>query len=300
MASAAPFGGQPAFVIVYGVVKSGKTSDCIFSFPNAHYVALEAALKPGANVVGYEVPKNRITTVSRISDATQLLLKLPRNITEVVVDDFSLLAETTFSLLEKRYNGFRLFGELRDEVLEFRNAARATNRHVTVTCHESAPTQKSGALVRGGPRLPGRLPEDLPASCDLVLRTGIDPNRKGPWPGIYRCTASDPSYISGDRHGVTPDFAPMNLGEILRAAGYALSRAPGLDWMEPVVEGIATSLLAKPPDQEQAVINSAVNYMLTSCTNNKLHVRWALRDGIDRSILRRARSNVLSAFGVSI
>ena len=112
---------------------------------------------------------------------------------------------------------------------------------VIMSAHESAPTTKDGRFIRGGPKLPGKMPEDFPGVCDIVLRTAVDKTRLG-WHGVYRCSIDDPNYVTKDRHGVTPDPAPMNLGEILRFAGYTIQRAPGLEWQEDVVEEVAGML----------------------------------------------------------
>ena len=212
-----PYNGAHAVVATYGPSGVGKTTDLLYSFPNGFFVAPPGALKPAYHVVGH-VPKSG--EAQTIMDATALVKAKAKEgkFDAVIVDDFSLLAESTVNVLEKKLSGFKLWGGIRDAVLDFRDTARHAGLHVILTAHESTPRTVNGTFIRGGPRLPGRLPEDVPTACDLVLRAATDPNRRG-WHAIYRCTIDDPNWVSKDRHGVTPDRAPMNVAEILRMAG---------------------------------------------------------------------------------
>lgn len=287
----------PAFVCGYGPSGHGKTTDMLYAMPRGFYIAHPAALKPSVGVVGFQLHPSQIWDAQRIADVTAQLPKLdPKQFDGVVVDDFSLLAERTFSALEKVRSGFKLWGALRDEIMEFRDAARRCRMHVLINCHELPPQIKAGRALRGGPKLPGTLPEDLPVQCDMVLRTFVEPSRRGAWGVVYRCGPNDPSYVTKDRHNRTPDMAPMNIGEILRSAGYVLRRAPGLEWMEEQVEIGAQQLLAYPPDQERAVLHAFAMHLHTNVTQNLFHIRWALRDAADRVVLRRAHSNLLAPF----
>lgn len=287
-----PYAGAHAVVATYGPSGIGKTTDLLYSFPNGFFVAPPGALKPAYHVVGH-VPKSG--EAATIMDATALVKAKAKEgkYDAVIVDDFSLLAESTVNVLEKKLSGFKLWGGIRDAVLDFRDTARHAGLHVVLTAHESTPRTVNGTFVRGGPRLPGRLPEDVPTACDLVLRAATDPNRRG-WHAVYRCTIDDPNWVSKDRHGVTPDKAPMNTAEILRAAGYVIHRAPGLDWQEEIVESIAQAIL-ETPTEEKALMAAGADWAREHTTND-LHVRWVLRDALDRATIRRARANVLQLF----
>lgn len=135
--------------------------------------------------------------------------------------------------------------------------------------------------------LSGNLPEQVPAMFDMVLRCGLDPMRK-PWPGIYQCVP-DPSYIMKDRLDIAPRVhpAPMNIGELLRAAGYVISRLPELSWQEALVEKIATEMLAKDATQDKELANTFYR-QLTEKGVLAAHAAWTIRDGWDRAVIRRA------------
>ena len=133
--------------------------------------------------------------------------------------------------------------------------------------------------------LSGKLPEQVPAMCDMVLRCGSEPARK-PWPGVYHCDYST-DYVMKDRLNIASRMspAPMNLGEILRAAGYVIKRHPDLDWQEAVVESIATQI-TESEDPVKAV-NDAYGALLENSVEPAV-ARWTLRDATDRVVIRRS------------
>lgn len=282
------YGGVLSVTTIYGLGGLGKTTDCLYAFPGGYYIAPPGALKPAHSIVGCD-PK--CDDAKTISEAAKLLREAGKKgqYAAVIVDDFSHLAQATVSELEgKGLDGFKLWGALRDEVLNFRDQARRCGMHIVLTAHEAPPRTVKGAAVRGGPQLPGKLPEDLPTACDLVLRMTQDSTRRG-WHANYRCTVDDPMWTTKDRHGVTPDRAPANLGEILRAAGYVLPRATGLEWQDEVVDVLSKALLNDPANAT-AYLREAQS-MCESKTENPFHVRWVMRDALDRAALVRARQN---------
>lgn len=283
----------PAFACVYGPSGIGKTSDTGYSFPNGLFLAAPGALKPIPALCGYTPAQMPVETMD---DATRAIeaAKVQGGYDAIVVDDFSFLAEQTMAAYEKRYSGFRLFGALRDSVLAFRNAARFAGLHVIVTCWMKPPRMRDdGMRIRGGPDLTGKLPEQLPAMCDLVLRADHDPQRK-PWHGIYRVNGGT-DYVGKDRDHGTPSPAPMNLGEILRHNGYAVSRAKGLEWQEQIVEEIAQSLAAQDPKQDRELLEQVYSALLAQGRDPR-HVRWTVRDAWDRTALRRATATRNASF----
>lgn len=286
---------DPVLSLSYGPSGIGKTTDTGLSFPNALFIAAPGALQSIRNVAGYEP---LVENAGTLLDVTKLVSKVGEyrakgadvKIDAVVVDDFSYLAEQTFASLEKKFNGFRLWGELRDAVLDFRNAARFAKVHVVVNCWEQAPKDKpGGGRVKGGPMLSGNLPEQVPAMFDMVLRCGLDPMRK-PWPGIYQCVA-DPNYVMKDRLNIASAAhpAPMNMAELIRAAGYAVSRRPELAWQEDMVEKVAAAMVEAGPARDKDTANSVYADLLKNGVSPPA-ARWTLRDAMDRAVIRRALS----------
>jgi len=283
----------PSLVCVYGASGIGKTTDTGYSFPNGLFLAAPGALKPLPALCGYEPAQMPVET---IDDATRAIEvgKAQGGFDAIIVDDFSFLAEQTMAAYEKRYSGFKLFGALRDSVLGFRNAARFAGLHVVVTCWIKPPRMRDdGMRIRGGPALTGKLPEQLPAMCDLVLRADHDSQRQ-PWSGIYRVNGGV-DYVGKDRDDGTPSPAPMNLGEILRHNGYAVSRLAHLGWQEPAVEAIAQALIAQDPKSDRDLLEQAYAALLAE-GHDPRHVRWTVRDAWDRAALRRATASRNASF----
>jgi len=284
----------PAMVCVYGASGSGKTTDCGYSFPNALFIATPGALQSITHTCGY-TPAS--IDVPDIQSATKALLDVKdKGYDAIVVDDFSFLAEKTISILEKRYKGFSLWGELRDVTLEFRNAARYCGVHVILNCWEQARKNRTdGTFVRGGPLLSGKLPEQLPAMCDLVLRCGRHSQRK-PWTGIYRCEHSL-EFVMKDRFGVCYDLnpIPMNLAEILRSVGCTVSRHKSLDWQEEIVEEFSKDLASGAPQEFIPTVEKLYKGLVDKGIDPK-HARWTIRDVLDRTVIRKSLSTRSQSF----
>ena len=276
---------EPALVCTYGPSGSGKTTELGYSFPNGVFIAGRGALQSVLSVCGH-MPRR--VEANTIDDATRFLLKLKKKdgVDAVVVDDFSFLAEQTFAVYDKRFTGWKMWGALRDSTIAFRNAARMADCHVVVNCWEQPPKLKAdGHRIKGGPMLSGKLPEQVPAMCDVVLRCAFEPARK-PWSGVYRCHYSA-DYVMKDRFDIASrvDPAPMNLAELLRAAGYTISRHPDLGWQEDVVEGLAEKLAVSEVVATDA--NAAYSILLKQGVSAPA-ARWSVRDALDRAIIRRA------------
>ena len=296
---------ESVFAIAYGASKRGKTSDCLYSFPNALYIAAPGALKP-AEWIG--IPAAYLEQRRRLVDDIEALLGIIRDIkvspkgpgefAACVVDDFSLLSDTTFSRLEKKLSGFKLWGALRDLIIELRDMGRRKGIHMIFNAHESGTRTYQGRFIRGGPKLPGGLPEDFPAACDMVLRAVEHPDRRLGWRAAYQCSNTRSDFITGDRHKKAYDMCPMNLGELLRSAGFVLPRLPGMEWSNDVVEALAEALIPQflkgDPMQEEAqqLLRVAAVQIEAKYTKDKRLVGWVIRDSIDRAMIRIAHTQM--------
>ena len=272
-------------VLTYGPSGVGKTTDQGYSFPRGLFAAAPGALTSLKQVCGYIPAKVDIKT---IEEATTLLREVKGKYRWMIIDDFSFMAEQTFGRLERTHNGFKLWGALRETMLRFRDAARYAEVNVVMNAWEQAPRlDHKKNQVRGGPMLSGRLPEQVPAMSDLVMRACYDPSRS-PWPAVYRCYL-DPAWAMKDRFNVAIrcDPAPMNLGEILRASGVTVERHPDLPEQEAWVE----KLCAKFSELETAELASTVNAVYAGFIEKGMPetaARWTLRDALDRMTIRKA------------
>jgi hypothetical protein len=299
---------QPAFVLQYGPSGTGKTTDDLLSFPRAVWIAAPGALKSSLGVCGYEPPADRVFDVQKIAEATAVVEqigeakragKAKADVDGVVVDDLTLLVDRTVAALTKSgTGGYDLWAAVHGQLLALREAARRAGVHVALNCHEIGPRIVDGARFRGCPALPGKtLPYKIPAACDMVLHVETAPPNSTAfgWPVRYRCAADDPDWLTKDRHNVTPDPSPMNLGEILRLAArvsgnakFAPRRLPGLEWQEPLVEKGATALLTNLGSSVhvKAVLGELFKHATGKLNADERHALWAVRDAYDRAILR--------------
>jgi hypothetical protein len=273
---------SPAFICVYGPSGVGKSTDQGRAFPNGLFIAAPGALESITSTWGYGVAHVPATD---IEEATAIVKSNAGKFDAIVVDDFSFLAEKTFARLEKKHTGFKLWGALRDVTLDFRDAARYASMHVALSCWMQPPaTKPDGTRVRGGPMLSGKLPEQLPAMCDIVLQCAQEPMRK-PWPTVYRCYPSN-DYVMKDRFNISTvcDPAPMNLGEILRAAGYQLSRHKSAPWQEDIVTKLAVSFI--DPTKDGEIANAAYQKLIAANIPPKM-ARLTISDALDRAVIKR-------------
>jgi hypothetical protein len=275
---------QSMMVCTYGPSGIGKTTDQGYSFPNALFVAAPGALQSIRATCGYEPAST--DGVTTLAEATALLKQVAGTYEQVVIDDFSFMAEQTFSILEKKYNGFKLWGKLRDDALDFRNTARYCGVDVILNCWEQGPkTKMDGSAVRGGPMLSGRLPEQIPAMCDVVLRAKHDPQRR-PWPASYACSAH-PSFVMKDRFNIASVASPcpLNLAEILRASGRVIPRHPEMEQHEDFVEAFSAQLA----EVEKPIMKANELYQMLLGEGMQIPAaRWILRDSMDRYSIRTA------------
>lgn len=297
----------PPFVLVYGASGCGKTTDMIFSFPRCLFLAAPGALK-SAKLAGYEPSSMPVDT---FQDVTALLPQVRElGYAGVVIDDASFLAENTVSAAQAVKRGFDVWNTVRDVVLDFRAQARKLDLLVALNCWETdiklkdtTPKERDGtkkqgveentfARMRGGPLLPMNLRESLSAMCDNVFRAipPLETARGNLWQGKY-LTRGNEDWIGKNRDANTPDEAPMNLGEILRLAGYPLPYYE--DWMGEEVTRIADS---RPEAKEDKKYFEAAFQELIGRDADPKIASWIVRDAYHRTQLLRSQEKRWSTF----
>ena len=282
-----------AFIVVYGPSKAGKTTACGAAAAAGLFIAQAGALTPVRRFLGVEKLNER--RAKTVKEAIEILEKEGPKHPIVCIDDFSLLVEQTVQDLESKYSYGDMWKQLRSQVLGIRNAARELTEngiHVIFNAHEQPQRTSSGKYIRGGPALPGQLPEQFSAFADVVVRAVYD-ETAAPWRYVLH-TGPDGQWISGDRLSVFPDESPMNLAEGLREAGFACPRPKGLQWQEKVAEAGAEAILAAGLEEGRTPLRGIAEKINGS--KPKAHVRWALQDALHRAILRSAQQDVVENF----
>ena len=278
------------FAVVYGPSKTGKSTATGAAGASGLFIAQPGGLLPLTSFLNLEGIEYLCPT--DVEAAAKLVAANAGKYPTIVVDDFSLLVEQTVQQLEQKHSFGDMWRALRHQVLTMRDAARtatASGTHVIFNCHEAPPKTSSGKYVRGGPKLPGQLPEQFAAFADVVARTQFDVTAT-PWKYILR-TGPDAEYISGDRLSIFPDPAPMNLAEAFRCAGYEMPRPKGLEWQEQIVVQLSKKLLEGNLLEWKKILKPAAMKLRTKYPLP--HIRWAMQDALHRAVLLNARNNIL-------
>lgn len=284
---------DPAFILTYGQSGTGKTLDQMRAFPNGLFIADQGATRGAINLLGFAP---RTGKAASIAVAAEMMKKHATPGSAVILDDFSLLAERTVFQLSESKKGHDLWGEVRNQTLRLRIAARELNCHVIINAHEAAPvTDRVRGWMPGGPYFQGSARHDLPKACDIVWRA-VRCDARLSWPYGYQSHNSDASYITKDRLGVTSDLSPMNMGELLRAGGFDIQRRAAWAWHEEYVEKIAVKLLPLTEVDERRKFLVAVKEQIQKKkTVTDAELRWVFADALDRADIRRTLINPLAS-----
>lgn len=293
---------DPSFSILYADLKAGKTTDALAAFPRGVYIAAPGALAPAEAVWGFDPPARY--DLETFADVREFADKLVASHFCLVVDDATLIADRTAgALARKGLGGWDLWAVVLRDAIFLRDTLRRRGIHIVFTSHPRTAHIDNGVRVRGGPSFQGQCATKIPAAADFLLHaearggtTGGDPfGGGGPggsifgWPMTYR-TGYSPDWMRGSRYD-TPDMSPMNLGEILRLAGFPIPRLAGLEWQEVVANQLANKLLEVGlTDKEKviAIFSKIKETCLARFSKDERHVYWAIRDGYDRAVLKIA------------
>lgn len=232
----------PPFVVVYGEGGSGKSADLLYAAPKAIHIAPEGEILPAIGVVGYVPPalqilKHDAMTLSNVRDSVKGMLHEHPEAEAVVLHGVTPMMDRTFramSGVDNRKKYHELGMAFAGAIDQWRGQS---GKHVLIDGHVRPPVwneRKKTYTEKGMPRLPTiGMGKALVGAVNLALRVADDSERQG-WPKCYRCGPSpgQEMWMTKDRYGVVGIKAPLNLGEILRAAGHPLSRPVGWEWQE--------------------------------------------------------------------
>lgn len=282
------------FVCLYGPSKAGKTVASAAAGSNGIFLGDPSGLLSSEKFLGIDDLK--IIPARTVPDIISAIEKLKVMPPSIVVDDFSLIVETTINEYEKSKGRAGMWSALTRDVLAVRDAARAATAQgciVIFNCHEQPPRTSSGKFVRGGPALPGQLPEKFSGMVDVIGRAMFEPTAS-PWK-YQLCFEPQPDYVSGDRLAVFPGKAPMNVAEGLRSAGFDIGYPPGLEWIDKVAERISKKILEVGIEDWRSVLKEVSEKLRGK--HPLPHLRWALQDGLHRATIKHhVSSAALDAF----
>jgi len=296
---------RPAFVVAYGNTGIGKSVANLYSFPRGIHIAGWGALKPSVSTVGYVPPaivevKPDELMIGRLRDEVSRAKAKYKDADAVVIDDLSVVITRTARGMESKYkDGRKLYGVLGGLLGAAVDEWASMGLHTVVDCHEKPPTyeteeggpQPRGTLIaEGGPALPGSMGPAIVKASTMAYHAVVDPMRR-PWPLAFRAGPHEGHHLwlSKDRDNIIRGRGPANLAEIMRKAGYKVSRPVGWEWHEECVEWAAQAILQGHP--ESAVLTEVAKKVMPA--NGKpgtgpFALRWIVRDTQSRVELRRA------------
>jgi len=272
------------FICLYGPSKAGKTVASAAAGATGVFIGDPAGLMSASRFLG--IDNLNILPAKTVPEAIAQIEKVVKkgNCPSIVIDDFSLIVEATINEYESSKGRAGMWSALTRDVLAARDAARAATSQGTVVifnCHEQPPRTSSGKFIRGGPSLPGQLPEKFSGMVDVIGRAMFEPTA-APWK-YQLCFEPLADYVSGDRLSVFPGRAPMNIAEGLRAAGFVIPYPKGLEWIDKAAEGLSQKILEVGIENWSEVLKEASEKMRGK---RKLpHIRWALQDGLHRATI---------------
>jgi hypothetical protein len=305
---------------VYGDPKTGKGVATLYAAWDAAYVGPKASaiIEPAKALLGFTPAFQQVLLISQIPGAAAAALKAGYK--KLVVDDLSLLASNSeadykraFSGSSNRYAPWNAFRADLQGLLY--HVCTTLGISVFFTAHEKAMQDERVAengqtkkALRGGPRLPLGMQEDLPAYMDLVFRvqhSQLSPRglvRYG-WPYVLRGGGADPDYVTGDRLNIAPDCANLNLGEIFRDAGHGDQfKRPALwhEWIEGAVTHYAKLLATAEKDlgEVDKINGELIARGMETFKGDSRPVQWALNDAAARAYLSKhgRRANPFQAW----
>lgn len=248
--------------IIWGPSGTGKSLAALRALPNAYFVGPKNGVAMlAASKCGF-MPKYVNDSIGFIEEVNALLgtdgsgkRQLPADCDGLVVDDASILADRSFRRSEPGLRasggGYAPFVFIASLLFTLRDLARYAGVPVVLLCHPQAPWMDEGVRLKGGPWFPGRVaPIHVPPICDFVYQSAGPPlgsSKDNEWHGVLMNDEHDPDWYMKDRtDAATKDLrvAPGNLRELMTAAGFKLSRAPGLEWQDEVVDVVTRHVLA--------------------------------------------------------
>jgi len=287
---------EGVLICIYGPSKGGKTVASAAVGATGTFICDPSGLLSARKFLGLDSLK--VIDASTVPTAIEGMRTVLASGTEpsIVIDDFSLMVEATINEYESSKGKGAMWNALIRDVMEIRDVAREAATRGTIVifnCHEQPPRTSSGKFVRGGPSLPGQLPEKFSSMVDVIGRVVFEPTA-APWK-YQLCFEPQPNYVCGDRLGVFPNKAPMNIAEGLRHAGYAVPYPEGMEWMPGIVEKLSQKILEEGIAQWRPLL--ATSFEKLSGSKPTHQIRWVLQDALHRAtLIHHERVGIREAF----
>ena len=286
--------GTNRLCCAYAKAGSGKTSDMIYAVPYGHYIGPPNSTAPAETTVGVHLDDDVVFVAHDLDDAVIALEYVAEQKasgacderTGVLVDDISVMSRNWLIKNEGKYgNIWDMWRDHQTQVFKIVDIAEHIDDIVCFTAHEQLYNDKKG--LKGGPKFAsGNVTEPFCGPFHEMLRVVRDPKALTEFQAAYECKGiGDPFMITKARCGMGSTKGPCNLAEMLRAAGLQIPRHPDHDWIEEWAQIVFEELQAGGEKQRVKILDR-YHEALRKEGIEPLLIRWVLRDGLHRWIIR--------------
>lgn len=317
-------GKEPFFGILYGPSDSGKSTSLVSAFPMGYFVGPRGGpTKPAQSVYGLKPAARAVKNLEQFD--AQLEWAAKKGFDALVSDDLSIASDSTFREAEKdapigrsgNVDGFYAYDLVTDFLMAMRDKALGYPMHVFIVGHEknSFTDKKTGKFYLGTIELPGKYASiHIPPACDGVYRAektnafGLGPGLMSPWNALMRRDPLSAQFFTKCRDD-SPDMLPLNIGELMRANGYKLRRAPGLEWMDDLIEAGFNAVYETDDTAEIAAwLKSQIagifarggrpRWLAPGPIEDGKIVRWVIHDLVSRVLIRQAKHEQMAEYAL--
>lgn len=260
--------GTPGIWGSYGPPGSGKTIDQCRAFPLGLWIGDEADFRSAAREIGWAPSKEYLCTAEAHTIGTLIALldkffpgnHNPKKIPSIVIDEMNTICVRSVANTTRK-DGRAAYKDLNDGLVRLFDRFRKLNGvgvHVAWNAHAVRPdfeeivderkqTRTKGLLEReGGPEISAQAMRTVAKRSDCLYRLDVDPLKiNNPHPFVYYADHSvgnahaGANFFQKDRLGLV-NKAPINLAEILRAAGFTIPRPDQIEaFLEPRIQWAA-------------------------------------------------------------
>jgi hypothetical protein len=306
----------PHVALIAGPMGSGKTRALGLAYHDAYWLGrtlgafdplIDLGLEPGDRFYEVRTLDDVLDWQYRVIDG-----ELPWR-PAALYDDASLIGQATDIEIHTQITGdpdvdfvgaqpFQFWGRMKRRTGQFMANVHDMDMHAFVSAHLVEPDLKKNMQTgrmektKGGVEMPGRaMSKAMSHDAFSVYLTRFQPDRL-PWPWAFYCVP-DPEWEMKDRLSIVRGHAPMNMGEIMRAAGYAVPRREGFEWMDEVADAVAKRILSG--EDRQAVADAVIDALVAQNVANEDWASLAVADGQDRAEIRK-RPRLRDLFRTSI
>ena len=272
--------------VIFGSNGTGKTTSVAHLLDGGVVIQFKADAHRVMETV-YGIRPSTVHVVTQLEAALKILKAIPKGTPAVLIDDVHYMIE---SYAEQGANFWKRISNTLYAISEVTDQLAAKGVLVFITANMQPPRVSSGKDVRGGPMLPGQMPEKFCGLFHAVARTvSSDEGMRYPGWDYWLDFGSDPAFMGKNRDlALSVKRYPPFVAEILRAGGLSFD-VPTVDSHSKVVQKIADTVQGNYEDLDE--VNDYVRSTFTQLAKAKnIHTaRTLVMAGLTRGSLQYAQ-----------